>query len=206
MSKTVIYVDLDGTGQWLVFKSPYSADFVADFKTKIPSRQRRWEGEKKVWCVARAAWAEASPLFHKHFADVEFETGPAAEAAHVELMIAELKSPSLDDYTKLGVRSDAPACVVHAAYLAIEIVWASTRAVRVAEMGIYPLKETREAYHRICVHRGIPAQPPSSLKAALAEYGVAQSDSGVTDDADDPPTIDNPPIPEEDCCVGGEWE
>lgn len=62
-------------GQRMWVKTPYSADFVADLKADIPSVDRKWDKEEKVWIVSRqhlatvqnlivACWGSEASVLH----------------------------------------------------------------------------------------------------------------------------------------------
>lgn len=156
----LVFVDLDCSGKWFCFRTPYNVEFVDALKITVPAANRRWRTEERVWCVTRKYWPSTERLLRKYYGeDVKIETGPTAEAAQIEVMIDQVSEPSARDYVVLGVRSDAPDCVVHAAYCALEDLLRDCGSMMVQEQGIYPLYETRPAYERICALRGIAPVP-----------------------------------------------
>ena len=170
-----IYIDLDGTGAWFVIKCPYSRLYVEDLKEQIGFRDRRWVPEQRSWCVARTQWALAEELLRKHYGyDARFVVGPAAQAAIAKGGSAPLEAedrgnaPETDDYRRLGIQSDAPECVLHAAYLALEASYAGGYGVQHRDRGIAPPVETRKSYRRVCAHRSIRPQPAAVISAAVA--------------------------------------
>lgn len=155
-----IFVDIDRTGQWFVFNSPYNESFIFELKARVPARFRRWVAERRAWCVARKHWPTAEQLLRKHYGhEAQFEIGPAAEAAQVDLLTEEVHEPTAMDYMKLGVRADAPHCVLHAAYHALEALWTNPNHEEIRLLGVYPIGEIREAYKRACQLRGIQRDP-----------------------------------------------
>ena len=152
-----IFIDLDRTSQWFVFQAPYNEAFIYEFKARIPANHRRWVGDRKAWCVTRRHWAVTEPLLRKHYGhSVTFEVGPAAEAAQLDLMVDEVShEPTAMDYMKLGLRADAPHCVVHAAYCALATLWERGDRDEIRLLGVSPMNEVYDAYKRVCQLRGI---------------------------------------------------
>ena len=50
----------------LEFYSPYDAGMLADFKARIPSADRRWDGVRKCWLVAAAQLPALEQLCDRH--------------------------------------------------------------------------------------------------------------------------------------------
>lgn len=166
MADSTIFIDLDRTGQWFVFCSPYNESFIFELKAKIAPKFRRWRNEEKAWCVAREKWPIAETLMRKHYGQaITIEVGPAAEAAQIDVMVGEVHEPTADDYMKIGVRADAPHCVLHAAYHALEALWSHGDREEIRLLGVYPIEEIRGAYHRACMLRGIPEDPSAFRRA-----------------------------------------
>ena len=185
MSGTV-FIDLDRTGQWFVFCSPYNESFIFELKARIPAKFRRWVAEQKAWCVARNHWPTAEKLLRKHYGhSISFEVGPAAEAAQIDLLVDDVHEPSAHDYMKLGVRADAPHCVLHAAYHALESLWCSTDREVIKRMGVYPIEDIREAYARVCKLRGLDEDPSA--------FDVAPRTANPNNTPPEPPPVDEPP-------------
>jgi hypothetical protein len=178
-----IFVDLDRTGQWFVFCSPYNESFIFELKARVPAKFRRWVADQKAWCVARKHWPTTEKLLRKHYGhDMQFEVGPAAEAAQVDLLVEEVHEPTAMDYMKLGVRADAPHCVLHAAYHALEALWTNPNHDEIRLLGVYPIDEVREAYKRACQLRGIHHDPSPFYRVS---HGV---DPNTSMDHVPPPT------------------
>ena len=55
----------DGDG--LILVSPYHPGFPADFKAKVPSTDRRFERDRKVWIITPGYANEVAILIQKHF-------------------------------------------------------------------------------------------------------------------------------------------
>lgn len=55
----------DGDG--LILVSPYHPGFLADFKAKVPSTDRRFERDRKVWIITPGYANEVAILIQKHF-------------------------------------------------------------------------------------------------------------------------------------------
>jgi hypothetical protein len=112
-----INVALANDGRSFLVKSPYSKDFVDEFKGAIPANERTWDGERKVWGVSRQMYTLTCELIRKHFGnDCDFRLSSNAEAALTDLMVDELAEPTLEDYVYLGLRPEASPLVIHAAY------------------------------------------------------------------------------------------
>jgi hypothetical protein len=164
-----IFIDLDRTGSWFVFYTPYNALFVSELKARVPGPNRRWVPEERAWCVSRRYWDTAQDLLRKHYPEGDFQMGPAATAASVVLGPGDAEAEAnVKDYAVLGVRPDAPDCVVHAAYLALEASWSSVEAPILVNAGFYSLDDTRRAYMRVCASRRIPSEPPPDMASLIA--------------------------------------
>jgi hypothetical protein len=167
-----IWVDLDRSGKRFVVVSPFATEFVSDLKQRIPYAAREWDKEKKLWCVDRAFWKVLRGLLVQHFGEESITYGPSAQAAIAEGLLDTIDDPSLESYIYLGVRSDAPACVVHAAYQAIELAYCEGAYVEAYAAagcdlpltdpteGLPTLAAARAAYIAICSHRGIARVVP----------------------------------------------
>lgn len=163
-----IFIDLDRTGAWFVFYTPYNPVFISELKARIPPPNRRWVSEERAWCVSRTYWDTAQELLRKHYPNGQFQLGEMAQAADI------LVEPdagdvvvSAQDYAVLGLRPDAPDCVVHAAYLALAASWQSVDAPTLIHAGFHSLDNTNSAYLRICASRHIPREPPPDMAALL---------------------------------------
>jgi hypothetical protein len=164
-----IFIDLDRTGSWFVFYTPYNPLFVSELKARVPSPNRRWVPEERAWCVSRTYWVTAQDLLRKHYPEGEFQMGPTAAAADITLdQIDDEAQADVRDYTVLGLRPDAPDCVVHAAYLALEASWSSVEPAILVNAGFYSLDQTRRAYRRVCAARQIPSEPPPDMASLIA--------------------------------------
>lgn len=150
-----VWVELDRTGARMVIRSPFKKEFVDQLKLRVPYMNREWDGTKKVWAVDREYWSSAKSVIETHFGEGSITYGPAAEAALVEKMIDDLKDPDMLAFQVLGIRADAPLCVVHAAYRAIEQGLLSPPNPETLDLvGRMPLGPTRMAYEQICKLKG----------------------------------------------------
>jgi len=181
--KVPIYVDLDTTGQWIGFRAKYDPKFAAAFKGRIPEEHRKWDAARKIWRVTRKAWSILDRTLREFYPDTPIDLGPVAQAAQLELMVDELQLGGAHSYSVLGLRTDAPACVIHAAYKAIEHAWTLPLLERQAEQGMFSVHQSRKAYVAICEHREIeplPAAPEPAIDPDLASipgiFAVPHSD------------------------------
>lgn len=163
-----IFIDLDRTGSWFVFYTPYNAMFVSELKARVPGPNRRWVPEERAWCVSRTYWETAQSLLRKYYPEGQFQMGPAAAAADITLEQLDDDEVNVRDYTVLGLRPDAPDCVVHAAYLALEASWSRVEPSILVNAGFYSLDDTRRAYLRVCAARQIPSEPPPDMASLIA--------------------------------------
>lgn len=194
---SAIFIDLDRTGNWFVFTSPYNESFVCELKARVPAKLRRWAPEQKAWCVARDQWATTETLLRKHYGHgVVFEVGPAAEAAQIDLMVEEVSEPSAMDYMRIGVRADAPDCVVHAAFYALETLCATTSREETRRLGISTLDEIRAAYERVCALRGLHEAPNTGIRSVKRQPMLTQlSETRTTSLATSAPNLPLEDVP-----------
>ncbi|UCC74929.1 MAG: hypothetical protein JSV86_10385 [Gemmatimonadota bacterium] len=155
------FVDIDITGHWFVLRTPYDPDFVDELKTRLDYSDRKWDRDLKVWKVGRGGWRDAAQLLNKHYGEGKVNYTEPAQAALTELMEDELDSPDLLAYATLGVRSDAPEGVIHAAYVYIESTYLPMAAdeLQLRPADIPEQDEARDAYVRILKHRKILPAP-----------------------------------------------
>jgi hypothetical protein len=155
------FIDIDVTGNFFILRTPYDPDFVDELKVKLDYSQRKWDKDMKVWKVGRGGWRDAAGLVKKHYGEDKVTYSPAAEAALVELMEDELASPDLIAYATLGVRSDAPVGVIHAAYMFIESCYMPMPEgyTQLHPADIPDVEDARQSYARICKHRKITPHP-----------------------------------------------
>lgn len=161
-SPTKVWVELVPAGDAFVIRAPYVAAFIEALKLHVPPGERSWDGVRKVWIVDRTHWKAIKGLIQEHYGGA-LQYGPAAEAAFIENMADEAlqEDPSAFDYTVLGIRVDAPLCVVHAAWRAIDDAiagvlppWNDGLRGDLTE-GLPPGRAAYQAYHRICRLRGV---------------------------------------------------
>jgi len=163
-----IFIDLDRTGSWFVFYTPYNPPFVSELKARVPSPNRRWVPEERAWCVSRAHWETAQFLLKKYYPEGNFQLSPTAAAADVLFEPTDGDEAKPRDYMVLGLLPNAPDCVVHAAYLALEASWSSVEPSILVNAGFYSLDETRRAYMRVCATRRLAQEPPPDMAALIA--------------------------------------
>lgn len=117
-----IHVQLSTDGRQFLIQTPFNSQWKDDFKAQVPPRERTWDGERKVWGVTRDFYNVTCEVTRRIFGqDCNFRLSAAAEAALTDLMVDELKEPSLEDYVILGLRPEATPIVIHAAYDACEL-------------------------------------------------------------------------------------
>jgi len=129
----VVFAELERDGQRVAFRCPYDADFIASFKARVPAHRREWDNSVKAWAVHRDLWLPTRALLRQYYGDDAIQNGPAIEAVEIELLESEVDVADFEDYATLGVRSDAPACVIHAAVHAI--VFSHTRIQQELDAG-----------------------------------------------------------------------
>lgn len=56
--------------------SPYNARFVADLKECIPSEDRVWHPDDRMWEVSGDMYQEALEICERHFLNVKVEIKP----------------------------------------------------------------------------------------------------------------------------------
>lgn len=155
-------VEADGTGQWLVFRSPYSKEFLSDFKAIVEVEDRRWSESLKAWCVTTERWEETEEILKKHYSpDVYFMLTDGAERAlkGEYFLPSEEKRKDFDPWAVLGLAIGAQVVVIHAAYIALETLWKREEFEKLVDAGVPILKDIREAYRMICRERGILPRP-----------------------------------------------
>lgn len=177
--KASVWIELEPTkGEAFAIRCPYHPEFVDGIKV-VPPSERSWDGVHKVWIVERQHWKKVKDLVQRVYGDESIKYGPAAEAAFIENMVDEtlLDDPNAMDYTHLGIRADAPTCVVHAAWLAIEDAflgntppWNDGKRGDLSQAVAY-LTDARPAYERICRLRGFEPLP-----RRVADYLVDQAE------------------------------
>lgn len=96
----------------LHLRTPYDADFIADFKANLNYRDREWLPEMKVWHVSARAARDAIALARSWF-DVVQEVPFRRAASGAGASLA--RGPHAD----LHVLESAPWPVVEAAYKAL---------------------------------------------------------------------------------------
>lgn len=152
------WVELERTGQRFVIRSPYSQKFVEALKVAVPYEKREWDGVQKVWAVDRKMWPQVRALLVEHYEE-EPGYGPAMQAALVENLIDEVADTSMTDYAILGLRTDAPLVVIHAAWVALvrEFQGVPQFVPQHGDMseGLPDPQAARAAYRRICMQRGV---------------------------------------------------
>jgi hypothetical protein len=53
----------------IAVRTPFDRDFIFDLKYAVPSHERRWDGENKVWVVLPKHGATVAALCRRHFGD-----------------------------------------------------------------------------------------------------------------------------------------
>jgi len=168
---TGAFVDLEKGGLRLVLRTTYIAEFIEELKQAVPLPAREWDPKVKLWAVQRDYWHQIKPLLTKYFED-RITYGAGADAALTELLIdqAQEGDPDFAAYFTLGIRSEAPICVLHAAYRAIrddhsriEAIYANAAATGYdagaalsMDIDLPALDMVKAAYKRCCRHRNIP--------------------------------------------------
>ena len=167
-----ICADLDTTGLWIGFRTPeYKPEFIAMFKGRVPDKHRSWDGKRHIWRVTRGtAWDVTERTLREFYPDSVIDFGPAAQAAQLERMVDELAIGGALSYSVLGLRTDAPACVIHAAYKAIEYTWTLPSNERLNEQGIHSLRDARKAYVAVCKNREIDPLPAAPEPSTDPDY------------------------------------
>jgi hypothetical protein len=155
------FLDLERTGARIVLRTPFLRAFVDELKSFIPYEEREWDANAKLWAaVDRKHLPRVRDMCARHFGNA-ITYGPALEAAMTEQLVEDtaLPEPDLACYMTLGVRTDAPTCVVHGAMQAIlgecKLRQAGGRIDVDAAEYLPDLGIAREAYARICATRQV---------------------------------------------------
>jgi hypothetical protein len=167
-------VDLGGEADSLfIVRTPYNPDFVDHLKNEVPYNLRKWNMVDKTWDIQRGGWRKAASSIKKFYGE-DVTYSPRAEAALMELMETEVDCPDIFVYATLGVRTDAPEGVIHAAtaFLLSCHKFQSADQAQVIPDNIPSLDEIMDAYIRVCAHRNIVYD--ASLQGMVYAYRASK--------------------------------
>ena len=83
---------------WLIMVSPYDKSFVEQFKSAVPSGQRRWEPESKRWLFNSVYIADVVGLLKLHFPEIEITSDLVQEVEPETSLFEQLLAILPDDY------------------------------------------------------------------------------------------------------------
>ena len=161
-----VYVDMDPSAQWFIFRPPYHEKFTTLLKARVPTGYRFWDKELKAWGIARTRWFLVEELLDVYFDDVWKQYSTEAESARIELLLDKTIRSSIKDYAILGLRADASTVIVHAAYRAIEAARNAPEGTLV-DKSLPHLDRARSAYERICNARQVQAHAPAVSRSDM---------------------------------------
>ena len=67
--------------EWILAKygmlldCPYNSEFIEDMKREVPSDERKWDNDKKMWWISDAYLDEVDALLFNYFEDTGFGRG-----------------------------------------------------------------------------------------------------------------------------------
>jgi len=103
----------------MILAMPYNPDMLGDFKVKIPFKDRRWDGDKKVWHLTTnpATILAVCDLTKKYY------EGKLPEIRTNDVSLEDIMNGNFIDrstyYTVLGVESDADEKEIRKAFFAL---------------------------------------------------------------------------------------
>lgn len=100
-------------GEFLLFKTPYSPEYVQELKDRIPQRWREWVPQTKAWKVHVAFRDIALAVFERHF--------PADRPALPEGNAPEMTRA--EAFEVLWLIEGAPRELIDAAYRELNIIY-----------------------------------------------------------------------------------
>ena len=114
-------VSAEPLGPFMLLRFPYHAELVEALKSELPSHARRWDSERHAWRVT-SEWYEAALDVLEEFG-FNCDALPAPRQRQQAPPPRSATPPPLSERARaaaeLGVREDAPAEVVAAAYRAM---------------------------------------------------------------------------------------